>query len=116
MEWAALVTWVLTAGFGFAMLVIWLKNGGMQASDTGKRIGPAQEPHAQALAGPGVQAHRGVEGQTEPGPAEELVDQSAPGAEHGGGGQERQDGAIEPVHDPRRVVLTGKGGKLDPCI
>jgi hypothetical protein len=30
MEWAALITWVVTAFFGFTMLVIWLKNGGMQ--------------------------------------------------------------------------------------
>jgi hypothetical protein len=30
MEWAALITWVVTALFGFTMLVIWLKNGGMQ--------------------------------------------------------------------------------------
>jgi hypothetical protein len=30
MEWAALITWVVTALFGFTMLAIWLKNGGMQ--------------------------------------------------------------------------------------
>jgi manganese efflux pump family protein len=30
MEWAALITWVVTALFGFAMLAIWLKHGGMQ--------------------------------------------------------------------------------------
>jgi hypothetical protein len=30
MEWAALITWVVTALFGFTMLVIWLKHGGMQ--------------------------------------------------------------------------------------
>jgi hypothetical protein len=29
MEWAALITWVVTALFGFTMLVIWLKHGGM---------------------------------------------------------------------------------------
>jgi manganese efflux pump family protein len=30
MEWAALITWVVTALFGFTMLVIWLKHGGLQ--------------------------------------------------------------------------------------
>jgi hypothetical protein len=29
MEWAALITWILTAGGGFVMLAIWLRNGGM---------------------------------------------------------------------------------------
>jgi len=32
MEWAALITWVLTAGGGFVMLAIWLGNGGMEQS------------------------------------------------------------------------------------
>ena len=30
MEWAALITWVVTALFGFTMLGIWLKHGGMK--------------------------------------------------------------------------------------
>jgi hypothetical protein len=30
MEWAALITWILTAGGGFVMLAIWLRNGGME--------------------------------------------------------------------------------------
>jgi hypothetical protein len=39
MKWAALVTWVLTAGGGFVMLGLWLKNGGMKQSDQpGDRI------------------------------------------------------------------------------
>ena len=29
MEWAALITWVATAGFGFALLLIWVARGGM---------------------------------------------------------------------------------------
>jgi ABC-type Na+ efflux pump permease subunit len=33
MEWAALVTWVLTAGGGFFLLGLWLKNGGMRQAD-----------------------------------------------------------------------------------
>jgi hypothetical protein len=32
MEWAALITWILTAGGGFVMLAIWLGNGGMEQS------------------------------------------------------------------------------------
>ena len=30
MEWAALITWIATAGFGFFMLAIWLSRGGMK--------------------------------------------------------------------------------------
>ena len=40
MDWAALVTWVLTAGGGFVLLAIWLKNGGMKQREHG-RIRPA---------------------------------------------------------------------------
>jgi hypothetical protein len=40
MDWAALVTWVITAGGGFVMLAIWLKHGGMQ-QQSGGRIRPA---------------------------------------------------------------------------
>ena len=40
MEWAALITWVLTAGGGFVLLAIWLARGGMQQSETGSRIRP----------------------------------------------------------------------------
>ena len=36
MEWAALVTWVVTAAFGFTMLVIWLRHGGLQKAPGGK--------------------------------------------------------------------------------
>jgi Ca2+/Na+ antiporter len=40
-DWAALVTWVLTAGGGFVMLAIWLRGGGMQkAREQGNRIRP----------------------------------------------------------------------------
>ena len=43
MKWVALVTWVLTAGGGFFMLGLWLKNGGMQQSDQpGARIRAAR--------------------------------------------------------------------------
>jgi hypothetical protein len=40
MSWAALITWILTAGGGFVLFAIWLKNGGMQQTEGG-RIRPA---------------------------------------------------------------------------
>jgi archaellum biogenesis protein FlaJ (TadC family) len=40
MSWAALITWIITAGGGFVLLAIWLKHGGMQQRDRG-RIRPA---------------------------------------------------------------------------
>lgn len=41
MKWAALITWVLTAGGGFVLLSIWLARGGMrQAKEAGNRIRP----------------------------------------------------------------------------
>jgi hypothetical protein len=41
MEWAALITWVITAGGGFVLLAIWLKRGGMQqGAGGGSRITP----------------------------------------------------------------------------
>ena len=43
MKWVALATWVLTAGGGFFLLGLWLKNGGMQQSDQpGARIRAAR--------------------------------------------------------------------------
>jgi hypothetical protein len=41
MKWAALITWVLTAGGGFVLLAIWLARGGMrQQGEGGNRIRP----------------------------------------------------------------------------
>ena len=41
MKWAALITWVLTAGGGFVLLSIWLARGGMrQQAASGNRIRP----------------------------------------------------------------------------
>jgi hypothetical protein len=40
MDWAALITWVLTAGGGFFLLTIWLRNGGMEQRES-QRIRPA---------------------------------------------------------------------------
>jgi hypothetical protein len=39
MAWAALITWILTAGGGFALLSIWVSRGGMrQQGEAGLRI------------------------------------------------------------------------------
>jgi hypothetical protein len=55
MKWAALVTWVLTAGGGFFLLGLWLKNGGMQQSDQpGARIRSARILGHFALAALGL--------------------------------------------------------------
>jgi hypothetical protein len=41
MKWAALILWILTAGGGFIMLGLWLRNGGIRlARETGARIRP----------------------------------------------------------------------------
>src|ERR671936_1397606 len=55
MKWAALVTWVLTAGGGFLLLGLWLKHGGMQQSDQpGARIRAARVLTHFALAAIGL--------------------------------------------------------------
>lgn len=36
MSTAALILWIITAGGGFVLLAIWLKNGGMQQSGSGR--------------------------------------------------------------------------------
>ena len=53
MDWAALITWVLTAGGGFVLLTIWLRNGGM-AQQEGGRIKPALILSHFALAATGL--------------------------------------------------------------
>ena len=40
MEWAALISWIVTAGGGFVLLAIWVGRGGMQQREGG-RIRPA---------------------------------------------------------------------------
>jgi hypothetical protein len=55
MEWVALVTWVITAGGGFAMLGLWLKHGGMESSDApGDRIRAARIFSHMGLAATGL--------------------------------------------------------------
>lgn len=53
MSWAALITWIVTAGGGFLLLAIWLKNGGMQQRESG-RIRPALVLTHFALAAAGL--------------------------------------------------------------
>ena len=53
MSWAALITRVISAGGGFVLLAIWLKNGGMQQRDRG-RIRPALILTHFALAATGL--------------------------------------------------------------
>lgn len=36
MEWAALISWVVTAGGGFVLLAIWFRNGGMSQRSPGE--------------------------------------------------------------------------------
>ena len=36
MDWAALITWVLTAAGGFVLLALWLKHGGMRQEGGGQ--------------------------------------------------------------------------------
>lgn len=41
MQWAALIAWIITAGGGFTLLALWLRNGGMaQGDQPGRRIRP----------------------------------------------------------------------------
>ena len=40
MEWAALITWLLTAAGGFVLLLVWVSRGGMRQTEPGNRIRP----------------------------------------------------------------------------
>jgi hypothetical protein len=53
MSWAALITWIVTAGGGFVLLATWLKHGGMQQRESG-RIRPALILTHFALAAAGL--------------------------------------------------------------
>jgi O-antigen/teichoic acid export membrane protein len=41
MEWAALISWIITAGGGFILLTLWLRHGGMRQRPPGRQIRPA---------------------------------------------------------------------------
>src|ERR671910_1365114 len=40
MEWAALISWIVTAGGGLVLLALWLRHGGMRQREPGRRIRP----------------------------------------------------------------------------
>jgi hypothetical protein len=40
MEWAALISWIVTAAGGFVLLGLWVQHGGMQQTDPGRKIKP----------------------------------------------------------------------------
>src|SRR3954454_23378185 len=53
MDWAALITWVLTAGGGLVLLLSWVQHGGMSQREAG-RIRPAMILGHFALAATGL--------------------------------------------------------------
>src|SRR5918992_1944510 len=54
MEWAALISWVITAGGGFVLLGLWLRHGGMRQDESGRRIRPPLILSHFALAATGL--------------------------------------------------------------
>jgi manganese efflux pump family protein len=40
MAWAALISWIVTAGGGFVLLALWLRHGGMSQGEQGRQIRP----------------------------------------------------------------------------
>ena len=54
MAWAALISWVLTAGGGFVLLGLWLRHGGMRQREPGGRIRPPLILSHFALAATGL--------------------------------------------------------------
>src|SRR5687768_5330580 len=54
MEWAALISWVVTAGGGFVLLGLWLRHGGMRQRGPGRRIRPPLILSHFALAATGL--------------------------------------------------------------
>jgi hypothetical protein len=54
MEWAALISWIVTAGGGFVLLGLWLRHGGMRLREPGRRIRPPLILSHFALAATGL--------------------------------------------------------------
>jgi cytochrome b561 len=54
MEWAALISWIITAGGGFVLLALWLSRGGMRHHGPGRRIRPPLILSHFALAATGL--------------------------------------------------------------
>jgi hypothetical protein len=38
MEWAALISWIVTAGGGFVLFGLWYRGGGMRQREAGRHI------------------------------------------------------------------------------
>jgi hypothetical protein len=54
MEWAALISWIVTAGGGFVLLALWLRHGGMRQIEPGSQIRPPLILSHFALAATGL--------------------------------------------------------------
>jgi hypothetical protein len=54
MDWAALISWIVTAGGGFVLLGIWLRHGGMRQRHPGRQIRPPLILSHFALAATGL--------------------------------------------------------------
>jgi hypothetical protein len=54
MEWAALISWLVTAGGGFVLLALWLRHGGMRQRVPGRQIRPPLILSHFALAATGL--------------------------------------------------------------
>ena len=54
MEWAALISWIVTAGGGFVLLGLWLTRGGMRQRGSGRQIRPPLILSHFALAATGL--------------------------------------------------------------
>jgi hypothetical protein len=54
MEWAALISWIVTAGGGFVLLALWLRHGGMRQREPGRQIRPPLILSHFALAATGL--------------------------------------------------------------
>jgi hypothetical protein len=54
MEWAALVSWIVTAGGGFVLFGLWFRHGGMRQREPGRHIRPPLILSHFALAATGL--------------------------------------------------------------
>lgn len=54
MEWAALISWIVTAAGGFVLLALWLRHGGMRQRLPGRQIRPPVILSHFALAATGL--------------------------------------------------------------
>jgi hypothetical protein len=54
MEWAALISWIVTAGGGFVLLALWLRHAGMRQRQPGRQIRPPLVLSHFALAATGL--------------------------------------------------------------